>query len=60
MCLIDFSYVIVVCCQNGYTALMMAHRDDHEVIVSMLLNAGATVNDKSVDVTEFDQSLIVT
>ncbi len=42
--------LIVICCQYGYTALMMAAEQRHVGIVHLLLRAGATVDDKCLDV----------
>ncbi len=44
--ILHFSGVYVIC-QSDYTALMMAADHGHFEIVQLLLNSGATVNDKS-------------
>ncbi len=39
---------LFVCSQDGYTAMMQAAEKGHVEIVQLLLNAGATVNDKDI------------
>ncbi len=46
-----FQYMVVVC-QYGRTALMMATTRGSIEIVRLLLNAGATVNNKDITVSQ--------
>ncbi len=46
LCSVVFTTVIV-CCQIGYTALMIAAREGHSGVSHLLINAGASVHDKS-------------
>ena len=53
--------LVLVCTQNGNTALMLAVREGHVSIVEMLLNGGAQVNTQnkvSVFVCVFGESVV--
>ncbi len=50
-----YALCLQICLQNGYTALMMAAKHGHLEVVEMLLNAGADVHDRNIQVMFVDQ-----